>query len=66
MEEKTISITQHEREIRRWFIAFLIVLIAFIGTATGWIISEKTRDEMDEGFFWLVPDEDIPDEQAYG
>ena len=47
-DERVYTLWQHEREMtrletqcKRWFIAFLIVLVLFVGTNAGWIIYES-------------------------
>lgn len=46
-DERVYTLWQHEREMtrletqcKRWFIAFLIVLILFVGTNLTWVIYE--------------------------
>lgn len=50
----------HAKEIRRWFALCIILLILLVGTAAGWIISEKKHYWDDFGFetMWLVQDEE--------
>lgn len=68
MNDDLISVKQHEREIRRWFAAFLIVLILLVATVAGWIWSEKKHYSDDFGFdyMWVMPDEDLEPTIAYG
>ena len=67
--EEFISVKQHEREVRRWFCAFMVVLVMFVAAVAGWIISEKKHYSDDFGFeyMWLVPEEEPgADEVAFG
>lgn len=64
-----ITYELHAKEIRRWFVLCIILLILLIGTAAGWIISEKQhyRDDFGMETMWIVQDEDPAEEfQTFG
>ena len=64
-----ITYELHEREIRRWVILCIILLILLACTAAGWIISEKQHYRDDFGFetMWLMTDEEPAENyEVYG
>ena len=64
-----ITYELHEREICRWVVMSIILLILWACTVAGWIVSEKKHYMDDFGMetMWIVQDEEPAEEfQAYG
>ena len=54
INEETMTVSQHEKEMtrmetanKRWFIAFLIVLFMLFGTNIGWVIYESQYEDIE-------------------
>ena len=64
-----ITYELHEREVRRWVVMSIILLILWACTVAGWIVSEKKHYMDDFGMEtrWIVQDEEPAEElQSYG
>lgn len=68
MENRYISYELHEKDVRRWFIMCLILMVLWAATVAGWIISERKHYYDDFGIetMWLVQDEPAEEFEVYG
>ena len=68
MENRYISYELHEKDVRRWFIMCLILMVLWAATVAGWILSEKKHYDDNFGIetMWLVQDEPAEEFEVYG
>ena len=78
-EENTITEAQHEKEMtrmetanKRWFIAFMVLLVLFVATNAGWIVYESQyqdvsiESKVDTGKNATVVGVDVIGDVSYG
>lgn len=70
MENRYISYEIHEKDVRRWFIMCLILMVLWAATVAGWILSERKhyQDDFSYETMWILQNDEEPAEefQAYG